>query len=141
MCIFFKDNDDIPLVKTALLRRESAMERMVHRLTNMYAVLCANSPPRQARAHGREPGKSHESWAGWRNGEEAGLACDQSLRRKESKGFHPGQSWRLEVSRLWNLQPEGAEKAGRKQAIRRQEPEAPSRMVGKRVLESEESVA
>lgn len=70
-------------------------------------------------AHGCESGQSHENWAGWRNGEEAGLACEQSLRRKESKGFHLGQSWRLKVGRIQTLQYEGAEKAGRKQRSQR----------------------
>lgn len=42
------------------------------------------------------------------------------------------------MSRLWNPQPEEAEKEGRKQRITRQEPEVPSRIVGKRVLKGEE---
>lgn len=99
------------------------MERMFLRLTNMYTELCANSPPRQARAHGCESGQSHENWVGWRNGEEAGLPCEQSLRRKESKGFHLGQSWKLKVGGLQTLQPEGAEKAGRKQRSQRHKAE------------------
>ena len=42
------------------------------------------------------------------------------------------------MSRLWNPQPEEAEKEGRKQRITRQEPEVPSRIVGKTVLKGEE---